>query len=79
MSRAVPNKQKLTSLTVTKLKSTTKPFLVWDTHQRGLALQISVLRRSGPKQPYGGIRTQRATVKEPRAATNGLPASVKKS
>src|SRR6516165_3882030 len=40
MSRAVPNKQKLTSLTVTKLRSTTKPFLVWDTVQRGLALQI---------------------------------------
>jgi integrase len=40
MSRAVPNKQKLTSLTVTKLRSTTKPFLVWDTNQRGLALQI---------------------------------------
>lgn len=40
MSRAVPNKQKLTTLTVTKLRPTTKPFLVWDTYQRGLALQI---------------------------------------
>ena len=40
MSRAVAYKQKLTSLTVTKLRSTTKPFLVWDTVQRGLALQI---------------------------------------
>src|SRR5262247_229881 len=38
--RTVPNKQKLTSLTATKLQPTTKPFLVWDTHQRGLALQI---------------------------------------
>ena len=38
--RAVPNKQKLTSLTVTKLRPTAKPYLVWDTHQRGLALQI---------------------------------------
>src|ERR1700757_1430425 len=40
MSRAVPNKQKLTSLTVTKLQPTAKPFLVWDSYQRGLALQI---------------------------------------
>jgi len=39
-SRAVPNKQKLTSLTVTKLRPTAKPYLVWDSHQRGLALQI---------------------------------------
>src|SRR5215471_5963909 len=38
--RAVPNKQKLTSLTVTKLRPTAKPYLVWDTYQRGLALQI---------------------------------------
>jgi hypothetical protein len=38
--RAVPNKQKLTSLTVTKLRPTARPFLVWDSYQRGLALQI---------------------------------------
>ena len=38
--RAVANKQKLTSLTVTKLRPTAKPYLVWDTNQRGLALQI---------------------------------------
>src|SRR5262245_28469584 len=38
--RAVPNKQKLTSLTVTKLQPTAKPFLVWDSYQRGLALQV---------------------------------------
>src|SRR6516164_1551748 len=35
--RAVANKQKLTSLTV---RPTAKPYLVWDTNQRGLALQI---------------------------------------
>jgi hypothetical protein len=40
MPCAVPNKQKLTSLTVTKLQPTAKPFLVWDGYQRGLALQI---------------------------------------
>src|SRR6516165_1132959 len=40
MPRAVPYKQKLTSLTVTKLRPTAKPYLVWDSQQRGLALQI---------------------------------------
>ena len=40
MPRAMPNKRKLTSLTVTKLQPATKPFLVWDSFQRGLALQI---------------------------------------
>ena len=40
MPRAVPNKQKLTSLTVTKLRPAAKPYLVWDSYQRGLALQI---------------------------------------
>jgi integrase len=38
--RAEPNKQKLTSLTVTKLRPTAKPYLIWDTVQRGLALLI---------------------------------------
>src|SRR5215471_2902953 len=38
--RAVPNKKKLTTLTVTKLRPTAKPYLVWDSYQRGLALQI---------------------------------------
>src|SRR5262249_57729481 len=38
--RAVPNKKKLTTLTVTKLRPTAKPYLVWDTYQRGLALQM---------------------------------------
>src|SRR6516165_4323526 len=38
--RAVPNKAKLTSLTVTKLRPTAKPYLVWDSYQRGLALLI---------------------------------------
>jgi integrase len=38
--RTVPNKQKLRSLTVTKLRPTAKPYLVWDSYQRGLALQI---------------------------------------
>ena len=38
--RSAPNKQRLTSLTVTKLRPTAKPYLVWDSYQRGLALQI---------------------------------------
>src|SRR6516225_12162105 len=36
----VLKKQKLTSLTVTKARPADKPFLIWDTLQRGLALQI---------------------------------------
>ena len=40
MPRVVSNKQKLTSLTVTKLRPIAKPYLVWDSYQRGLALQI---------------------------------------
>src|SRR6516164_5530942 len=39
-SRAVTNKQKLSSLTVTKARPTAKPSLIWDSYQRGLALQI---------------------------------------
>jgi integrase len=38
--RALPNKRKLTSLTVTKLRPAPRPYLVWDNYQRGLALQI---------------------------------------
>src|SRR5262245_6843899 len=38
--RAEPNKQKLTSLTVSKLQPAARPYLVWDDLQRGLALQI---------------------------------------
>ena len=40
MLRAMANKQKLTSLTVTRLRPAAKPYLVWDNYQRGLALQI---------------------------------------
>jgi integrase len=36
----MPNKCKLTPLLVSRLGPSDKPFLVWDTHQRGLALQI---------------------------------------
>jgi integrase len=38
--RALPNKQKLTSLAVTKLRPAGRPYLVWDDIQRGLALQV---------------------------------------
>ena len=40
MPRALPNKQKLTSLTVSKLRPAERPYLVWDDLQRGLALQV---------------------------------------
>jgi integrase len=38
--RAAPIKQKLMPLTVTKLQPKDHAFLVWDTYQRGLALQV---------------------------------------
>jgi integrase len=38
--RAAPNKQKLAALTATKLRPGSRPYLVWDTYQRGLALQV---------------------------------------
>jgi integrase len=40
MPRTLPNKCKLTPLLVSRLGPSDKPFLVWDTHQRGLVLQI---------------------------------------
>src|SRR6516225_3915482 len=38
--RAVPNKKKLTPLLVSRLGPQDHAFLVWDTYQRGLAIQI---------------------------------------
>jgi len=38
--RTVAHKQRLTALTVSKLQPAARPYLVWDTYQRGLALQI---------------------------------------
>jgi integrase len=40
MPRAVPNKCKLTPLLVSRLGPQDHAFLVWDTYQRGLAIQI---------------------------------------
>jgi integrase len=40
MPRVTPNKCKLTPLLVSRLGPATRPFLVWDDYQRGLALQI---------------------------------------
>jgi integrase len=37
---ALPNKRKLTALTVTRLRPSARSYLVWDTYQRGLALLI---------------------------------------
>jgi integrase len=37
---AAPNKRKLTTIFLQKLKSQSRPFMVWDTHQRGLALRV---------------------------------------
>jgi integrase len=38
--RAEPNKTKLSALAVAKLRSQARPYLLWDTVQRGLALQV---------------------------------------
>lgn len=38
--RRAANKRKLTELLVRKVKPTNNPFLIWDTHQRGLALRV---------------------------------------
>ena len=40
MPRAVPNKQKLTPLAVTKLRPQSRRYLVWDVLQHGLVLQV---------------------------------------
>ena len=37
---AQPLKRKLNQLLLTQLKPQARPFLIWDTHQRGLALQV---------------------------------------
>ena len=37
---APPNKQKINALTVARLKPADKPYVVWDTVQRGLALRV---------------------------------------
>ena len=40
MSRAVPNKRKLTTIFLQKLKPQASAFMVWDAMQRGLALRV---------------------------------------
>jgi hypothetical protein len=40
MPRATPNKRKLTALYLQKLKPHARAYLVWDAHQRGLALRV---------------------------------------
>jgi hypothetical protein len=37
---AAPNKRKLTDLFLKKLKPQTRPFVVWDDYQRGLAISV---------------------------------------
>jgi Arm DNA-binding domain len=40
MTKRVPNKRRLNDLFVKKLKPRERPFLFWDTVQRGLAVQV---------------------------------------
>lgn len=39
-SRAAPNKRKLSELYIRKLSPQARPYMVWDTNQRGLALRV---------------------------------------
>ena len=40
MPRAAPNKRKLTTLLLRRLRPQARAFMVWDTQQRGLALRV---------------------------------------
>src|ERR1019366_9241213 len=40
MTTTAPNKRKLSDIFIQKLKPRPRPFLVWDTYQRGLALAM---------------------------------------
>jgi hypothetical protein len=49
MPRAEPNKQKLNGLFIRRLPPQAAPFLVWDTYQRGLAVQVQPTGRKAWK------------------------------
>jgi hypothetical protein len=51
-ARQPPNKIELTSLYLKRLKPRARPFLVWDTKQRGLAVQVHPSGRSAWKYIY---------------------------
>jgi integrase len=40
VARAKPNKRKLTALFLQQLRPKTRAYMVWDTHQRGLAIRV---------------------------------------
>jgi integrase len=56
---APPNKQKINALTVARLKPAEKPYVVWDTVQRGLALRVRPTGHKAWKAIYNrGGRTR---------------------
>jgi integrase len=56
LKRAAPNKRKLNHLFVKKLKPQPRPFMVWDSTQRGLALRMEPTGYAAWKvvYPFGG-------------------------
>lgn len=50
--RAAPNKHKLNNLFIRNLKPRTQAFLVWDTHQRGLAVAVQPTGRKSYQVIY---------------------------
>jgi integrase len=40
MPRAAPNKRKLSAILLQRLRRKPRPYMIWDTHQRGLALRV---------------------------------------
>ena len=56
LKRAAPNKRKLNDLFVKKLKPQPRPFMVWDSTQRGLALRMEPTGYAAWKvvYPFGG-------------------------
>ena len=42
MAKSSPNKSKLTDVLIRKVQPKGRAYLVWDTHQRGLALRVEV-------------------------------------
>jgi integrase len=56
---APPNKQKINALTIARLKPADKPYVVWDTVQRGLAIRIRPTGHKAWKAIYNrGGRTR---------------------
>jgi hypothetical protein len=52
MTKRAPNKRRLNDLFLKKLKPQERPFLIWDTIQRGLAVQVQPTGQKSWKAIY---------------------------